>query len=324
MTPDQARHAIGARFMVGLRGARPDDPLLERDLSACLRSGITSVILFDRDMASGGPRNVESRTQVRQLCEHIQNQLGPNARIAVDQEGGRVARFKPEHGFTELPTAAEFALAPITEQRHLAAVMAQELAHTGVTLNFAPCVDLDAAGRCPVIGGLSRSFSDDPSTAARAAAVVIDALQNAGVSACVKHFPGHGPATRDSHAELPDITDGFDPRRDLAPYRELFAGPNPPHAVMTGHLLCRTIDPDLPASLSPAHTAMLRHGLGFRGLIVTDSIDMGALRQRHGLVGCARLALSAGADLVVHACNSPLGETAEDVAAAVEVLADEG
>ncbi len=309
---------IGARIMVGVRGGIPGDAALETDLDACERVGVGGVVLFDRDVRTGEPRNVVTRTQVATLVGHIRERLGASVCVAVDQEGGRVARLRGEHGFTTLPAAREFSGMSPDAQRSIARAMAQELRDVGIDMNCAPCVDLDLG--CPVISGLGRSFGGIAEVE-QSAKIVIEELQGNGVMACVKHFPGHGSARVDSHAELPDITDDH-LKVELAPYLALLRSSAPPRALMTGHLLHRMMDPEHPASVSRLiTTGMIRDELGFAGLVVTDSIDMGALRLRYSLPGAMALALEAGADIVMHACNSPLGETAEDVARAVELLA---
>lgn len=307
-------------MLVGVRGTGPVDRAFEEDLTRCARAGFGGVVLFDRDAVTGAPRNVESPEQVSRLTEAVRGALGPAAVIAVDQEGGRVARLREDRGFAPLPAARELARLTEEERRRVLLASAQELAALGVTLNFAPCVDIGQG--CPVIGPLGRSFGDDPETVTARARDVVWAHARAGVTACLKHFPGHGPAREDSHADLPDISGVWDPGRDLVPYRELagLAGV----AVMTGHLRCRELDAEYPASVSPAATALLRGALGFRGEIITDSIDMGALRSRWCLADAIALAVEAGADRIVHACNSPLGETVEDVACAVSRVAAAG
>ncbi len=312
-----ANRTLGKRIMVGIRGAEPGDAALEEDLSICAAYGFCGVVLFDRDTVTGGTRNVHTKSQLKRLTAHIRERLGQDVVIAVDQEGGRVVRFRQEHGFTALPTAAEVAVLPTVQQRAIAETMARELAEVGINMNFAPCVDLD--GPCPVIGGLGRSYGSDPTSIASSAQIMVEALDNAGITACAKHFPGHGSAFVDSHETLPDITETWAEEMELAPYKELLATQTLP-AVMTAHVLHRCLDTKRPASLSSVTTGLLREKLGFTGMIVTDSIDMGALRQHWSLVECVGLAINAGADVVLHACNSPLGETAADVGWAIDLL----
>jgi beta-N-acetylhexosaminidase len=151
-------------------------------------------------------------------------------------------------------------------------------------------------------------------TVVACADIVIRAHDEAGVACCLKHFPGHGSSSADSHLELPDIT-GLHTDEELEVFRRLL---NDRVCVMTGHLLHRGLDPERPASLSRSITTdLLRERMGFQGVVVTDSIDMDGVRARWSLQETIAHAVHAGADLVVHACNSRRGEYAPEVVQAV-------
>lgn len=318
MTPGTIRESLGRMLMVGLRGAEPGDPDLEADLDLCAKHKAAGVILFDRDIATDRGRNITSPEQLARLTAHIRQRLGADTLIAVDQEGGRVQRLNPAAGFANHPSAAGFAEMPRLEQAEAAAKLVRELTAAGINMNFAPCVDLATVPDTGVIGALDRAFSAKPSAVADCARVVIDAHTNAGVAYCLKHFPGHGSAGSDSHHELPDVTASIELDAELAPYRSLLTD-DPLICVMTGHLLCRGLDPERPASLSePITRGLLRARLGFDGLVATDALDMEGVRSRWSLAECLALAASAGADLLVHACNSRRGERAADVFVALD------
>ncbi len=324
----------GRMVMVGVRGASPDDPQFRADLAALQDAGCRAVVLFDVDLptltalreqnpeapVTDAPRNVLSPAQLRDLCDHLHEALGPGAIIAVDQEGGRVARLNPRRGFPEFPSAAAVADMTDAQRADAAHQLAETLAGARINLNFAPCVDLALNPRSPIIAGKGRAYSADPRRVAHCAAEVITAHEEKRVRACLKHFPGHGSATSDSHLGLPDITRPYDADAELAPYRSLIErfrretatpdaalrAPAWPFAIMTAHLLHRRIDADHPASLSRAHTeGTLRNALGFQGVIVTDSLDMGAITSRYSPAEAAARAAAAGADLVLDALNSP-------------------
>lgn len=325
---DQAaqRHsadAIGRMLMVGVRGATSSDPALRADLEACRAARCRAVILFDVDLpgmeslrSQGVPaaeararatRNVISPTQVAELSAHIRETLGPDTIIGIDQEGGRVARLSVARGFDPSPSAHAFARMDEAAQNTHADALARGLARAGVNLNFAPCTDLASNPDNPVIARLERALSDDPDVVARCAVRIVHAHRDAGVLPCLKHFPGHGSASADSHFDLPDITDTFDPATDLLPYRVLFAlRPHTALWVMTAHLLHRGIDPGFPASLSFSHTtALLREELEFDGVIVTDSLDMQAVAANTPPHEAALLAINAGADMALDGNNAP-------------------
>ena len=293
--------------MVGIRGAVPGDPLLRADLEACRGAHIRAVILFDIHLPTRGERNIQSPDQVRDLCAHVRETLGEDTIIAIDQEGGRVARLRPERGFRASRAAAELGAMPPEARRAEADAEAAQLASLGITMNLAPCIDLGDHADNPIITRLGRAFSADPAHVTACARDVIEAHLSRGIAPCLKHFPGHGSTTTDSHLDLPDITVTWNPFTDINPYRVLIAAMSDASMpIMTGHLLHRYLDPEFPASLSRIITTdMLRAEFGFRGPIITDSVDMGAITKRWPVAQAAVLALRAGADMAMHAFNAP-------------------
>jgi beta-N-acetylhexosaminidase len=271
----------------------------------CVEARCRAIVLFDVDAPSGGARNIESPAQVRELIAHIRETLGAGTIIAIDQEGGSVQRLRTARGFVDSPSAADYARMSIEERADEAKALAGQLASLGIDLNFAPCVDVAINGDSPIIARRGRSFGDDPAAVARLAREVVEAHRAAGVTPCLKHFPGHGSAASDSHLGLPDITGVWDEERELAPFASMVSS-SPPIAVMTAHLLHRGVDAEFPASLSRAWTtAGLRERLGFDGVVVTDSLDMRAIADRWPSGEAAALALVAGADLALDANNMP-------------------
>lgn len=316
-----ALHELGAMTMLGIRGATPGDPGLEEDLDACAHAGVRMVILFDRDMATGGDRNVRSPGQVRALTDHVRSRLGDGALVAIDQEGGHVQRLSRARGFAGWPSAREFASLAEEEQLAQSRAMAVALRDAGITLNFAPCVDVNINSASPAIGALERSFSVEPGEVAACATRVVWAHREGGVACVLKHFPGHGSASVDSHHDLVDISRSWKREHELAPYRVLMGERV---GVMTGHLILTAFDADRPASLSRAvTTGLLRDELGFAGPVFTDALDMEGVRARWSLQETIRLGVEAGADVLVHACNSARGEYAPDVVRAMEEASSE-
>lgn len=295
---------IGRCLMVGIRGARPGDAVVEADLAACRAAHARGVILFDVDLPTRGQRNIESPAQARELIAHIKATLGEGTIVAIDQEGGRVARLKPERGFRASRSAAELGALGAADRRAECDAEAAQLADLGIDLNFAPCVDLGDRAENPIITRLGRALGAEPGDVAARARDVVEAHLNAGVVPCLKHFPGHGSTVVDSHLDLPDITLTWNPYRDLNPFR-VMAAAFPRVPIMTGHLLHRFTDAEHPASLSRAMASdLLRGACGFGGVIVTDSIDMGAITRRWTAHEAGVLAMCAGADLVLHGFNS--------------------
>lgn len=325
MTTTELLHPIGRMFMVGVRGAEPGDAGLEADLDACAGVGIGGVILFSTSVPGGGERNVRSPEQLARLTSHIRERLGPGTLIGIDQEGGRVARLTPERGFAPSPSARDYASMPRDERKEHADRLALELSSAGINWNFAPCVDVDHDPPSPVIGALDRAYAHDPSVVVECAHEVMEAHRAHGLAVSIKHFPGHGASADDSHMCLPDISDRHRAEIDLAPFRSIIASSADDGllTVMTAHVLHRGLDRSLPASLSPAITTrLLRETLGFAGVVVTDSLDMNGVRDQHSLTDACRLALLAGADVLLDGCNGPVGDTAGDVARSVRELAE--
>jgi beta-N-acetylhexosaminidase len=303
---------------VGIRGAVPGDPLLERDLDACAEAGVGGILLFDvdvptlrraeRDGASReeavarAPRNILDPEQLRGLIDHLRVRLGEEILICVDQEGGRVARLAPARGFLPDPAAAVFAELSARERGEAARAQARQLRELGFDLNFAPCVDLALQPRNEVIVGRQRSYGRDPEAVIEAARKVVEAHAESRVAACLKHFPGHGSSEGDTHLGMVEITRTWRREEELAPYRALLDRPGV--AVMVAHLMHLDLDARRPASLSPAFIeGLLRGELGFGGVVVTDSIDMRAIRDRYSPEEAVVAAIDAGADLVVDAFN---------------------
>jgi beta-N-acetylhexosaminidase len=279
---------IAGLFCVGFHGKAPSAEVLE-----LLRRGVHGVILFGR--------NVEDAEQVASLVAALKRAAGRPLLVAVDQEGGRVARLRAAHGFTELPpmralgAGGDEALA-----RAAGELLGEELRAVGIDQDYAPVVDVDTNPANPVIG--DRSFSPDPATVARLGAALARGLQSAGVAACAKHFPGHGDTSQDSHTDLPRLPHALDrlERVELAPFRALArAGVA---SVMTAHVVFEALDPVRPATLSPAAMSLLRERVGFDGCAISDDLEMKAVAEHFPLEEAAPGAVAAGLDalLVCH------------------------
>ncbi len=217
--------------------------------------------------------------------------------VAIDEEGGDVTRIAHLTGSPYPGNAALGAVDDPALTRAVYRALGADLAALGVKLNLAPSVDVNTAADNPVIG--TRSFGADPDLVARHAAAAVTGLQSAGVAACVKHFPGHGSTSIDSHDVVATVSGSMEliARRDLPPFvAAIEAGVR---AVMPGHLLIPGLTGDLPASLSAAaQTGLLRGELGFDGVIVSDALEMRAVSAPYGIPEAAVLAVAAGTDLL--------------------------
>lgn len=280
---------VGQRFMVGFGGhtASPDVKALIRDL------GVGGIVLFARNVA--GPEQVAELVRELQSAARDASHQRPLL-IAVDQEGGRVARLKEP--WTTWPAARAVGRVGSEETaRQMGEALAVELSSCGIRYDFAPCVDVDTNPKNPVIG--DRSFGDDPELVGRLGAAVIRGLQGNGVAACAKHFPGHGDTDVDSHLDLPAVDHSRARLEDLElrPFRMAIAAGVA--SVMTSHVLVRQIDDARPATLSPLVLGgLLRRDLGWAGVVVTDDLEMKAVAARFTPSQIAVLAAQAGCDLL--------------------------
>ncbi|MFF3336884.1 glycoside hydrolase family 3 protein [Streptomyces sp. NPDC002888] len=267
----------------GFPGTTAPDWLLRR-----LGEGLASVGLFGR--------NITSPEQLTALTAQLRTERD-DVLVAIDEEGGDVTRLEVRTGSSFPGNHALGAVDDVTLTLEVAAELGRRLAACGVNLNWAPSADVNSNPANPVIG--VRSFGAAPGLVARHTAAYVTGLQSAGVAACTKHFPGHGDTAVDSHHALPRID--ADPavlaERELAPFRAAIAAGT--RAVMSAHILVPALDPDRPATLSHRIlTDLLRGELGYRGLIVTDGMEMQAIAGTYGIERGSVLAVAAGADAI--------------------------
>lgn len=313
---------LGQLLLVGFRGTDADaDPDLER---LVCRVRVGGLLLFGRNVAD--PAQVARLTA--RAREHARRCRAPRLLIAVDAEGGRVMRLGPSAGYTptlsaqELGASNDLALAELEGLR-----IGRTLRAAGINWNLAPVVDVGYNPANPVIVGNGRSFGAEPGAIVDVASAWIRGMHAAGVLTALKHFPGHGSSFGDSHHGFVDVTDTADATVELQPYRSLIAA-QLADSVMTAHVFNRRLDRRYPATLSrPTITGLLRRGLGFEGVVVSDDLRMGAIERRYRLDRAVRLTLRAGVDMLLIADDRlPDDRFASDVALAAlrKALADGG
>jgi beta-N-acetylhexosaminidase len=262
-------------------------------------------------------RNVESPEQVRSLVREFRAIVGrADAPVLIDQEGGRVQRLKPPH-WTNFPPAKTYGdLYARDRAKGLAAaklgarLIAAELAALEINVDCLPVADLLYPDSHGVIG--DRAYGSDPASVAALAGAAADGLLDGGVLPVVKHIPGHGRARTDSHEGLPVVDAPLVEldRTDFEPFRVLARFP----LAMTAHVVYAAVDPEHPATTSPRVIAeVIRRGIGFHGLLLSDDLSMKALRGNLG--ARAEAALAAGCDIALH-CNGRLDEAGEVAIAA--------
>jgi beta-N-acetylhexosaminidase len=282
-TSHELASMANAVLQPGFAGTRPPDWLRRR-----LAEGLGAVALF--------ARNIVDPAQVAELTAALRAER-PDVIVAIDEEAGDVTRL---YAHTGSPWPGNLALGAIDDPaltRDVAEHLGWDLAAAGITVNYAPDADVNSDPNNPVIG--VRAFGADPDLVARHTAAWVRGLQSAGVAACVKHFPGHGNTSVDSHLDVPVIKASRAELDacELVPFRAAIdAGVL---AVMSAHLRVPVLDADLPATLSRRiMTGLLREELGFDGLIVTDGIEMRAISDRFGMERATVLAIAAGADAI--------------------------
>ncbi len=294
------REKLGQMVMITVTGdsleeRSPSMDTLKNDLANRQVGGVV-MFVWSGNLAS--PAGIARFTGQLQALAHVPLLL------AIDQEGGKVARLSASNGFAATSTAYDLGtvLNQESSTRSMASMMADWFVQTGLTMNLAPVVDVNVNPASPAIGALKRSFSADAATVARHASWFIDEFHARHVLTALKHFPGHGSAQADSHLGFTDITTTWS-ASELDPYRTLIAE-GKPDVIMTGHLFNSMIDSVYPATLSHATiTGMLRNQLGFGGVVMSDAMGMKAIASHYGLDEAMVLAVNAGVDILLYTTN---------------------
>lgn len=293
------KHKIGQMILVGFSGKRLSE---EAPIIKAIQAGeVGGVILFDYNFQTKTfDRNIESPDQLRQLTTFLQKHASPPLLIGIDYEGGKVNRLKPDYGFPEAQSAEALVKAGTAVAEKQAAEMAATMAAAGINLDFAPVLDVNLNPDNPVIGKLGRSFSKDPAVVTHFGRIFSRAFHHASILCAYKHFPGHGSSTLDSHLGFVDVTQTWQPL-ELEPYRQLLDSHDRCQLVMMAHITHQGLDPEgYPATLSyRITTGLLRNALHFKGVIITDDLQMKAITTHYGVPEAVRLAIQAGADILV-------------------------
>ncbi len=289
------RDLIGQHLIIGISGTE----LTLEEKSFIVENNIGGIILMGRNCT--GPK------QIRDLCAEIQSlrhQLKEKTPffIGIDMEGGRVHRLKSP--FTQWPALKKIGdLDAPTVAFHFTQKMGVELMAIGINLDFAPCIDVFTNPKNTVIG--DRAVSHDPHQVEKMASALVRGYIKSGIISCAKHFPGHGHTIIDSHEELP--VEEADLKRlnevELVPFKKALR--SRVEMVMTSHILFKNIDPKWPVTLSELFLKkIIREELKYRGLIVTDDLDMKAMLNNYDRDQIAVRALQAGAEILLY-CNDP-------------------
>jgi beta-N-acetylhexosaminidase len=284
---------------------------LPDDYAELLAEGLGGVCYFGSNTADGPAAVAELSAAIKAA--------NPRAVIAVDEEGGDVTRLHALDGSPVLGPAALGAADDLVLTRDTGRAIGAEMAAAGINLDFGPVADVNSNPDNPVIG--TRSFGTEPAPAAAHVAAWVTGLQEAGVAACAKHFPGHGDTAQDSHLELPTVEADLETlfARELVPFAA--AVEVGIASVMTSHIVVPALDPELPGTLSAPVLGLLRDRLGYDGVIVSDALDMAGASAGRGIPAAAVLSLAAGADLLCIGPEKPAAlvrETQDAIVAAVQ------
>ena len=293
------RQLAGQRLMIGFDGTH-----LNRDLQSLIdHINIGGIILFSR--------NLNEPDQIANLCNSIQDYARkcgqPPLFIAVDQEGGEVARLKEP--FTQFPGNPD--IHDEEDAIYFATVTASELSRVGINMNMAPVLDVAPKDVDSIMSG--RVFGSDPKWVSRLGVKIIDHLQQNKIIAVAKHFPGIGRTTLDSHQDMPVLDADISEieRYDLMPFREgIHHGVS---GVMLSHILYQKLDPEWPASLSSRiANELLRQRMMFDGIVLTDDLDMGAIVKKFDITTVIQRTLQAEIDIVLICHRGPNIEIAHE------------
>jgi beta-N-acetylhexosaminidase len=306
--PSAIRRDIGQLLIGSLAGPTitPEVRSLAREFS------LGGIVLFSR--------NIEAPEQVKELSIDLQTLASDLPLwVSVDQEGGRVARLRKP--FTEWPPMAVLGRSGSVDlASRFAQALAAELRAVGITLDYAPVLDIHTNPRNPVIG--DRALAEDADLVARLGGAIVRGLQDNGVAACGKHFPGHGDTSVDSHLDLPLVEHPPDRIRrvECVPFREAIRADVA--FIMTAHVLVPSLDEENPATLSPRIIqAMLRDELGYPGVILSDDLEMKALARSYAVPEAAVQAITAGCDALL-VCSGDVDVQAATLEALVYAVED--
>jgi beta-N-acetylhexosaminidase len=281
---------IAQMVMVGFTGTTVPESI-KTDLTM---RGLGGVILF--------ASNITSPSQVKSLTTNLQSNATSHLLIAVDQEGGKVARLNAANGFASTPSAYKLGTIINREDstRNAASLMAGWLQQSGININFAPVADVNVNPSSPAIGKLDRSFSKDPDTVSRHIGWFIDEFHKKNIVTTLKHFPGHGSAATDSHLGFTDVTTTWS-GAELIPFQSAIDR-GLADLMMVGHLYNARIDSQYPASLSNKTVQrLLRDSLRFSGVVISDELFMNAIAANYEFDDALELCIKSGTDILLFA-----------------------
>lgn len=305
---------IGQMIMAGFRGLEIEK-VNPKFLEQIEKGYLGGVVFFDYDVRlKSTERNIRSPEQVKKLIGRLQNHAKIPLFVAVDQEGGKVNRLKSKYGFPASVSAKYLGtLDNLDSTKHYALLNAKTLKELGFNVNFSPDVDVDLNPDNPVIGKYERSYSNNYEIVIKHASAWVAAHDSIGIISTLKHFPGHGSASSDSHLGVTDITDYWR-EEELLPFKAILQG-NYIVAVMTAHVINNKLDSVYPATLSKkVITNILREDLSFSGIVFSDDLQMKAVNAMYDFNTILKRSIEAGIDILVFGNNLEFDEQAPEKA----------
>lgn len=302
---------IGQMIMVGFRGYEIDK---DSSIAKQIHEGkVGGVIYFDYDLTNEThERNIKSYKQLRKLSIDLQNiKTTLPLFIAIDEEGGKVQRLKSKYGFPNEISAQKLGEINNTELTKWEALKsAKILKSMKINTNFAPVVDVNTNPDNPAIGKLERSFSENPEKVYKHAKSTIDGYKTENIITALKHFPGHGSAFNDSHLGITDITETWN-SSELIPYEKLI-NDKKVDMIMMGHLFNKNMDDTYPASISKKYTDFIRKDMKYNGVLISDDMQMRAIRDHYSLEKQIQLFLQSDMDIILYGNNLEYDEEIAD------------
>jgi len=288
---------IARMLIIGFDDAEIDkSSQIVKDLQ---KYNLGGVILFDRFYKKREKvKNITSPKQLKKLTNDLKKFAKKPLFISVDQEGGRVTRLKAKYGFETIPSAKKVGEMSFDATLQTYEKQSLMLEDAGINMNFAPVVDLAINPKNRVIVGLERSYGTDVRKVSAYARVVVEKQNQHNIISVLKHFPGHGSSLGDSHQGFVDISETWSPE-ELEPYVALMQAGRV-DAIMSAHVFNSHIDDKYPATLSyKFNTQLLRKSMGYKGLIISDDLQMGAISKHYTLEKRVTLAINAGVDMLL-------------------------
>ena len=293
-TEDEIKKLIARTIIIGFDGQKLNNSL-KNDIQKYQLGGI---ILFDKYYKSKKKKNIKNPTQLKKLITDIQEFSSYKMFISIDQEGGWVSRLNPKNGFPKILKASSIPEKGTIFAKKTYENLSKELNKLGINLNFAPVVDLSLNSKNKVIVYQGRSYSKKASEVVKYSNIFMEEMHKKNIISVLKHFPGHGSSIGDSHKGFVDVTNTWN-KKELIPYQKLI-NENKVTMIMTAHVYNKNLDEKYPATLSTnINTHLLREKMNYKGLIITDDLQMKAISKHYTLKESLTKAINSGVNILL-------------------------